>query len=290
MKTLLVDGNNLVWRNAHKIPPLTTPFKERIEVVYGFLKSLHSYLEQFEPTTVLCCWDSGRPLYRLSWYPDYKAHRQKTRDEASEAARKERRKVIDQISILQELLPLLGIKQIAFTNTEADDLIATAACTAKLGLRIIISGDRDFFQLVDKNVRVWNPNHHFLYTRKNFQDKLKMTPAEWYAMRALSGDSSDNIPPVRRGIGEKTALKIVRGKKIPWTKEMKQQHRINGELMYLQCVNNIEQLGAVIDLALKKHTQLKLAKVKRFFLDRAFVSILKDFPTWIQPFKLLGND
>src|SRR6266446_8596818 len=77
MVTLLVDGNNLFWRAAKRLPPLTTPRRERVEGVYGFLKSLHLYAEKFEPTRILVCWDSAPPLYRLSIFPAYKANRHK---------------------------------------------------------------------------------------------------------------------------------------------------------------------------------------------------------------------
>ena len=267
------------------MPPLITPNRERVEGVYGFLKSLHSYLEQFQPDVVLCCWDSGRPLFRLSLFSDYKSNRKKSREEASDKERREFEKVINQVKVLRDLLPLLGVKQVSINNVEADDLLAVAT-RALNGRKIIISGDRDLFQLVGPGVRVYNPNHKFLYDHLNFKPKTGLTPEEWYTMRVLSGDSSDGIPPIRRGIGEVTAKKIInREKSIELTEEMRIQFEVNKKLMQLQHVNDEEKLKKEVLHRAKEKLPLNPAQVKRFFMQRAFVSLLAEFPSWISAFQ-----
>lgn len=263
------------------MPPLTTPRKERVEGVYGFLRSLHGYAEQFNPDSILCAWDNGAPAYRLSVFPGYKAHRKK------DIPDKEFRHLQRQLLVITELLPLLGVKQAASANTEADDLIAVA--TRVLNYRkVIVSGDRDLFQLIGPSVRVYNPNHKFLYDHLNFKPKTGLTPEEWYTMRVLSGDTSDGIPPIRKGIGEVTAKKIIRHEKtIEMTDEMRTQFETNKKLMQLSHVDNEERLRKYVSIIAKERLVLNPGQVKYFFMSRAFISLLADFPTWISAFQSL---
>jgi DNA polymerase-1 len=279
-----VDGNNLFWRAIKRLPPLTTPSQERVEGIYGFLKSLHLYAEEYEPVQILVCWDSGSPAYRLSIFPGYKSNRKKNRDESREG-RIEFQRLTQQRKVIEELLPLLGVKQVSYPNVEADDLLAVASRVLG-GRKIIISGDRDLFQLIRKGIQVYNPNHRFLYTRSNFKLKTGLTPLEWYTMRVLSGDTSDGIPPIRRGVGEVTAKKIInREKTIEITDEMRLQFEINKKLMQLKQVDNETKLRAIVGHQLRLRLLLNPAAVKRFFINRAFISLLADFGNWIQPFQ-----
>jgi DNA polymerase-1 len=311
MKTLLIDGNNAVWRCAMKMPELTTPRGENIQVVYGVIRLLRDMIDRFEPNQVIVCWDEGVPAYRLSIYPNYKQHRERHRMESTEKAKENRKKVLKQMSTLKEILPLLGVKQVSHPNTEGDDLIGTAAQMKRLGMRIIISGDKDMFQLVKKGVRVWNPNHLRLYKHSNFEKIMEITPAQYADIQILTGDmQGDGIPPAAKGLGDKTAKELIQKygslvalfqkphrKKIKkmgsryaklYKKGVREQILVNWKLTDLITVNNQKALETLIKLQAEKKVKVDPHKVRQAFMNKAFVSLLKDFGAWILPFQNLS--
>jgi DNA polymerase-1 len=207
MPTLAVlDGHNLAYRAFFALPDdLATTAGQLTNSVYGFTSMLIKMLGDHHPDAVVVAWDTPKPTFRKDEYPDYKAQRDKAPDSFS-----------SQLPLIREVVDTLGMRQIEMPGFEADDVIATLAERAKSeGWEVlIVSGDRDNFQLVDDDCRV-------LYTRRGISDMVVADQAwieERYGINAdqypdyaaLRGDTSDNLPGVP-GVGDKTATRLIAG-------------------------------------------------------------------------------
>jgi len=203
-KILLLDGMSLAFRAFYALPEdLQTSDGTFTNAVYGFTSMLIKVLQDEKPDYLACCFDLGEPLQRTEEYADYKA----TRTEAPSTFG-------PQVPLIREVLKVMAIPIFEMPGHEADDLIAFLAHYAKdrdLDVRIV-TGDRDFFQCVDDHV-------HVLYNRRGITDIVEMDPAavdkrygvppsRYVDLKALEGDSSDNLPGVP-GVGTKTAAKLI---------------------------------------------------------------------------------
>ena len=203
MKTLLIDGNSLINRAFYALPILSTEEGVYTNGVYGFLKMFYKVIDEYEPDNVVCAFDVKKPTFRHQHYSEYKAGRKKMPDE-----------LVPQIPLLKEVLGQLGVFCTELAGYEADDIIGTYALKSEevSGETVILTGDRDSFQLISPLTTVW-------FTKKGITDVEKLTPLnlkDFYGvepdrvcdLKALMGDSSDNIPGVA-GVGEKTALELI---------------------------------------------------------------------------------
>ena len=200
----ILDGYSLAYRAFFALPPdLRTTTGQVTNAVYGFTTMLIKLLGEQRPDYVTVAFDRGRPTSRTDVMPDYKANRTESPDDFR-----------SQIPLVFEVLETLQIPIVGVDGCEADDVIATyASVAASEGIdTLIVTGDRDAFQLIDKTTTV-------LYTRRGISDTVLMDAAaveakygvgpDRYAMlSALRGDPSDNIPGVP-GVGEKTAATLL---------------------------------------------------------------------------------
>ena len=200
----LLDGYSLAYRAFFALPPdLRTTTGQVTNAVYGFTTMLIKLLGEQKPALVAVAFDRGRPAHRTDILPDYKANRSESPDDFR-----------SQIPLVFEVLQALQIPTVDVEGCEADDVIATYATLAPAeGYdTLIVTGDRDAFQLIDETTSV-------LYTRRGIsdtvlmdakavQDKYGVGPDRYAMLAALRGDPSDNIPGVP-GVGEKTAAKLL---------------------------------------------------------------------------------
>ena len=205
MPTLaVVDGHSLAYRAFYALPPdLSTSSGQVTNAAYGFTSMLIKLLGEHRPDGLAVAWDVGRSTFRTERYAEYKAQRESAPDVFR-----------SQLPLIREVLESMGIVQMERPGFEADDVIATLAKTVTdLGWEVlVVTGDRDSFQLVSPTVRV-------IYTRRGISDTVVVDP-EWvegkYGVRpgqyldyaALRGDTSDNLPGVP-GVGEKTAARLL---------------------------------------------------------------------------------
>ena len=200
---LIIDGSSLLYRAFYAISSLTDSQGRPTNAVYGFLNMLLKLYEQLEPHYVAVAFDKDKHTFRNDLYDGYKATRKPAPDDLR-----------PQFPLIREVLECLGIHVLELEGYEGDDIIGTVArqMEAKDFHIDIVTGDRDALQLVDENVTV-----HL--TKKGITNMLAVTPdvmaAEYgYApsqvvdMKALMGDTADNIPGVP-GVGEKTAAKLI---------------------------------------------------------------------------------
>ncbi len=202
-KVVLIDGHSLFHRAFHALPPLTTRSGQPTNAVYGFLQMLMALLEEERPEYAMVALDLPGPTFRDEIYEEYKSHRPPT-DEALKA----------QVSLLEDAIEALGMTAIGVDEYEADDVIGTLARrAADEGKKVVIvTGDRDLLQLVDESIEVLATLRGIKQTKRYDVDEVRedygFAPEQLVDLKALSGDSSDNIPGVP-GIGEKSAQTIL---------------------------------------------------------------------------------
>ena len=204
-RLMLLDGHSLAYRAFFALPVenFSTTTGQPTNAVYGFTSMLVNVIRDEKPTHIAVAFDVSRKTFRSEMFPDYKANR-----ESSPEAFK------NQVPLIEEVLTALGVKILKVDGFEADDIIATLKKQAEADKYevLIVTGDRDSFQLVDEHTTV-------LYPRKGMSDLARMTPdavVEKYGLTptqypdfaALRGDPSDNLPGIP-GVGEKTATKWI---------------------------------------------------------------------------------
>ncbi|MFA6376793.1 MAG: 5'-3' exonuclease [Candidatus Paceibacterota bacterium] len=204
---IVIDGNSVVHRAFHAMPALANKNGEAVGAVHGFVAALFRAVEDFRPDHIAVCFDSKAPTFRHLEFKDYKAQRPATAPE-----------LIPQLKSVQALLPRLGVAVFSQDGFEADDLIASVIKTARgenTGGDInfyVLTGDYDSLQLVDDCVKAFIINRGIknavLYDEQKVKEVFGVMPCQIPALKALAGDSSDNIPGAP-GIGPKAAIEIL---------------------------------------------------------------------------------
>ena len=203
-KLVLIDGNSILFRAFYALPLLHNEKGVYTNAVYGFTNILLNILEEEKPTHILVAFDAGKTTFRHETFKEYKGGREKTPPELSE-----------QFPLVKELLNAFNISYYELDLYEADDIIGTLAhrCKRDDWTIKVISGDQDLLQLVDDNVTVdvtkKGVSEVESYTPKTIQEKMELKPEQIIDLKALMGDSSDNIPGVP-GVGIKTATKLLK--------------------------------------------------------------------------------
>lgn len=203
-KLVLIDGNSILFRAFYALPLLHNDKGVYTNAIYGFTNMLLNILEEESPTHILVAFDAGKTTFRHEAYKEYKGGRQKTPPELSE-----------QFPLSRKLLNAFHIPHYELDLYEADDIIGTLAERAKKqNIEVkVISGDQDLLQLVSHNVTVDVTKKGISevesFTPETLEEKMELTPEQIIDLKALMGDSSDNIPGVP-GVGIKTATKLLK--------------------------------------------------------------------------------
>jgi DNA polymerase-1 len=207
---MLIDGHALIYRAYHAFPGLSTSQGVLVNAVYGFTRILLTAIRDFRPEYIAVTFDHPKPTFRHEAFVEYKANRVEMPDDLK-----------PQIEIVKEVVGALNIPKFELPGYEADDLIGTLTLQAKSTQTpagravhsLIVTGDRDAFQLVDETTHVWMPGRgkgsvDTEYDAVGVKVKMGVAPEGIIEIKALMGDSSDNIPGVK-GIGEKGAVKLI---------------------------------------------------------------------------------
>ena len=204
-KIILVDGNNLLFRSYYATAYNGNLMKNSkgfpTNALYGFVNMMNKIIEEEKPTYIMVAFDKGK-TFRHDKYDFYKQGRIETPNELKQ-----------QFPKAKELLNAMGIKYFEIDNYEADDIIGTFAqyCNDEPNfIGTIISSDKDLLQLIsnDIDIKLLKQQDYVRYNQKTFTEEYGIQPINIIDLKALMGDSSDNIPGVK-GIGEKTALKLL---------------------------------------------------------------------------------
>ena len=204
-KIILVDGNNLLFRSYYATAYSGNMMKNSkgfpTNGLYGFINMMNRIIKEEEPQYILVAFDKGK-TFRHDKYEVYKAGRQAMPDELKL-----------QFPVAKELLGAMGIKYFEIDNYEADDIIGTMSKIVDEEdefIATIVSSDKDLLQLIsdEVTVKLLKSNDHIMMTPEVFRETYKVDPIRMIDLKALMGDSSDNIPGVK-GIGEKTAISLI---------------------------------------------------------------------------------
>lgn len=200
-KLLLIDGNAVLHRAYHALPPLNSKDGKPVNAVYGFISMLLRLITDHKPTHITVCFDTPKPTFRHTEYVGYQAHRPRTDSDLGL-----------QFETMFKVLDAMKIPTYKLEGYEADDVIGTVATQAKeIGEVVIVTGDRDILQLVNHKVKVYMPVKGLegkLYGAEEVIERMKVSPTQIVDYKALAGDPSDNYPGVA-GIGPKTASKLI---------------------------------------------------------------------------------
>ncbi|MFP1623795.1 DNA polymerase I [Streptomyces sp. 5K101] len=204
-RLLLMDGHSLAYRAFFALPAenFTTASGQTTNAIYGFASMLANTLRDEVPTHFAVAFDVSRKTWRSADFPEYKANRSTTPDEFK-----------GQVELIGELLDTMNAVRFAVEGFEADDVIATLATQAEAaGFEVlIVTGDRDSFQLVSEHTTVLYPTKGVSeltrFTPAKVEEKYGLTPQQYPDFAALRGDPSDNLPGIP-GVGEKTATKWI---------------------------------------------------------------------------------
>jgi len=203
---MVIDGHSLAFRAFYALPvdSFVTPEGQHTNAIHGFISMFLGLVKKENPTHIAVAFDISRYSFRTRMYPDYKATRGETPAE-----------FIGQVPLLQEALAAMGVVTLTKEDYEADDILATLATKgADAGMRVlVVSGDRDTFQLVNSDVTVLYPAARGVselkrYTPEAVQERYGVPPQKYPDVAALVGETSDNLIGIDK-VGEKTAVKWI---------------------------------------------------------------------------------
>ena len=283
-RVILVDGNNLMFRSYYATAYTGNIMKNSkgfpTNALYGFTTMINKIINEEQPEYIAVAFDIGKN-FRKQKYDFYKKGRASTPDD-----------LIKQMPIARKILDAMGIKYLELEPYEADDIIGTLAKMADLDKEYdatIISSDRDLLQLISAgtDIKLLKQTGFIKYNQETFMDEYKIEPIKIIDLKALAGDSSDNIPGVR-GIGEKTALKLlqeyqslegiyehideIKGK----TKEKLVEDRTNA-FMSKEIATIYRDVPLNISFDDIKYKEVSEEKLSEIFEDLEFYSLLKNF-------------
>lgn len=204
-RLVILDGNSLIHRAFHALPPLTTPAGEQVNAVYGFTSMLIKVISELKPQYLVVTFDLPEPTFRHSLYPLYKSHRPPVKVEME-----------PQFEMVRDIVRAFNLPIFEMPGYEADDLIGTLArqgeTNPKVSDILIVTGDLDTLQLIDSKTKVFTTRKGITdtitYDESEVVTRFGLKPFQIVDYKALRGDTSDQIPGVA-GIGEKTAVELL---------------------------------------------------------------------------------
>ncbi len=272
MRLLLVDGHYYVYRSYFAILHLSNSRGEPTNAIFGFTKTLRLMLKHLQPDLAAVVWDRGLPQRRTELQPGYK----ETRKEMPLP-------MVPQLDVIQQLTPWLGFKCLSLPDTEADDLMGCYALEArKRGLEVILAtNDKDLFQLVDSDVKVYSTAKADLASPKDafallgsteVMAKWEVPPALIGDVLAISGDAVDNIQGV--GIGRKAAARLL--------KEFGSLEALLGRLDEIKAVKTREKIAAGRERILQNRKMVELDCALELPVAIEELRIEPDYPRLIE--------
>ena len=205
MRFLVVDGNSVLSRDFYGIKMLSNKSGQMTNGIYGFLSTFKKLLSEVSPDRIAIAFDLPAPTFRHQLYQGYKSNRKGMPEE-----------LFSQLEILKKLLVAMGYKLVSLPGYEADDILGTFAsyCEKNNYECVLATGDRDILQLISDNVSVrmtltkFGKSESILYGEEKVKEEYGTNPINLVDVKALQGDTSDNIPGVK-GIGQKTARELI---------------------------------------------------------------------------------
>lgn len=304
MRTLLIDGNNLLFAAQHNGSKLTAGTQE-VTAVFGMLGTIRNLMERFPGSVPIVLWD-GSPSWRMGIYPDYKANRDK-----NPSLVLVKQALQSQRPIVKEFLTQMGVRQFTIQGAEADDLAAhlSRELSKRGGDVVLVTQDGDWQQLVNQKVIWYDRKNDKIIDHKNFAEATGyLDPARFVQAKAIHGDASDNIPGIG-GLGEGAAKIILAefetyaamahawpeysdtiGKGHPWSRYKK---KIQAALDSRGAWERLELNLRLMDLGAAEYSQSLYRNPSRYdegalkslMGKYGFHSLLRKYEPWMEPFK-----
>ncbi len=286
-RLIIIDSSSLLYRAFHALPPLTNKKGQPTGAVYGFLLTLFKAIKDLNANYLVACLDTPKPTFRHIEYKEYKAHRAATPGG-----------IISQIPIMKEVLKCFEIPMFEKEGFEADDLVATIAKQNEKDAQIfIVSGDLDNLQLVDEKIKLYTLGKGIkdsvIYDDKKVIERFGVPPNKMNEFKALTGDTSDNVPGVP-GIGKTTAAELIKNygsienlySEIatdtavlkPKVKEALKQNKEKAFLS-LHLVETKKDVPLEFNLEACKFGNFNDEKVKNIFSELGFYSLIDRLPS-----------
>src|SRR3989344_9025339 len=213
-RLVLIDGNAILHRAFHALPPMTNSKGQETNAVYGFVSMLFNVIKELKPTHLAIAFDRPKPTFRKELFVAYQAHRPKM-DES----------LVDQVILVHKVIAAMEIPIYEKDGYEADDVLGSITKqiqipnskfqkeSGKIDQAVIVTGDRDLLQLVNHHVKLFMPvkglSEAKLFGEKEAETRMGVPPGQIADLKGLTGDSSDNYPGVA-GIGPKTAVALLK--------------------------------------------------------------------------------
>ena len=280
---VLIDGNSIVHRAFHAIPPLSTQNGILVNAVFGFSSMLLKIIDDLKPSYIAVAFDTKGPTFRHDAFPAYKAQRKKAPEE-----------LYAQIPLVKEVTNAFHIPYFELQGFEADDIIGTLTTQAeRKGLKTtIVTGDLDALQLVSSKTNVSVATQGItkavMYDEAKVYERFQLKPSQMVDYKALRGDQSDNIPGVL-GVGEKTAVELLKKyhtleqvfehtNDLPSTLKEKLEKGRDQAHTAKTLVDIVKDVPVALDLAIDFSSAYKREEVEELLRSFGFKSLIKRLP------------
>lgn len=308
MAVAIFDGSYLLHRVMHvpQLRMLATKEGKPTGGTFGFIKSLRSTVSTWsEIRRIVVVFDGGRSRRRMELFADYK-NRPRNEDVDPDGLTY-LQKYHMQMNYLRFALPRLGVKVVKLPGREGDDLVGLLARELDDTLKIVVSDDKDMYQLVDEDVHVWRPLREERITMSNFEEMVGCKKEHFLIKKSCLGDGSDTIPGIK-GVGPKTVDKVLeycpdvgeypyeaffeacmdlRGKKFQSIFENIDTVLRNYKLVDIALEEFTQEEKSETMRIVERRTEFDVLAVKRVFVSLEFFSLVENFSQWVTPFQML---
>ncbi|HYX93415.1 MAG TPA: DNA polymerase I, partial [Myxococcaceae bacterium] len=278
----LVDASGFIFRAYHAIQHLSTSRGVPTNAVYGFTRMILKTLREMNPTHIALAFDKESRTGRQAIDPTYKANRDGPPPD-----------LVPQFDLIRRVVDALSLPVLEVAGWEADDVIGTLAYRAKQqGFKVlIVTGDKDFIQLVDEDVRLFDPMHDKHTGPEDVKERLGITPAQMKDYLAIVGDAIDNIPNIP-GVGPKTAAELIQQfgsveemlRRLAEVKKPKLREALSQNAVQLR--RNLQLVAFRLDLPLEEirieelaRRPIREAEARNLFSELEFYKLLQEMPT-----------
>jgi DNA polymerase-1 len=280
-KLFLIDGNSLLYRSYYAIQRLSTSQGFPTNAIYGFISMLRKITEREKPQYIGVVFDAKGPTIRHSAFKDYKAQRKPMPED-----------LVVQVPVVKKVLQALNIAFLEFERYEADDVLGSLAqrASAQNILSVIVTTDKDLFQIVDKKTTVYNPAKELYFDEKKVKEFFGVFPSQVIDVLTLCGDPTDNIPGVP-GIGEKTSKSLINDfgslenllKNLDKLRNPRLKEKIEQNLEQLELSKMLVTIEKEMDIKFNldefRLTEPNYQEVTKLFQELEFSSLLSEYLT-----------
>ncbi len=278
-KLFLIDGNSLLYRSYYAIQRLSTSQGFPTNAIYGFVSMLKKFIEREKPSHLGIVFDVKGPTIRHKKFKDYKAHRKPMPED-----------LVVQVPIIKKIVSAFNIPYFELENYEADDVLGSLASQARAKKipSVIVTNDKDLFQLVDELTVVFNPVKEIYLDEKRVKEYFGVRASQVIDVLSLWGDPTDNIPGVP-GIGEKTSKALINQfgslenllKNLAKIESQRLREKIERNLDQLKMSQELVTIKKDLDLEFKLEdlsvSEPNLKELTRLFQELEFVSLLSEY-------------